>query len=44
MPEDYLNAIKRHTVASGGMRSVGVAGKEPGWVDWCRLKEDYEGS
>ena len=32
------------TVASGGMRSVGVAGKEPGWMDWCRLKEDYEGS
>ena len=27
-----------------GVRSVGVAGKEPGWMDWCRLKEDYEGS
>ena len=27
-----------------GVRSVGVAGKEPGWMDWCRLKEDYEES
>ena len=32
------------TVASGGMRSVGVAGGGLGWTDWCRLKEDCEGS
>ncbi|SVE33313.1 uncharacterized protein METZ01_LOCUS486167 [marine metagenome] len=26
------------------MPSVGVASKEQGWMDWYRLKEDYEGS
>ena len=28
----------------GVKRSVGVAGKEPGWMGWCRLKEEGRGS
>ena len=32
------------TVASGGVRSLGVAGGGLDWTDWCRLKADCEGS
>jgi hypothetical protein len=40
MPLVGFTSREPTTVASGGMRSVGVAGGGLGWTDWGGLKED----